>query len=185
MGASHAGKLLVATPAITDPNFHRTVVLLCTHDEDGAFGLVLNRPIEGAKVVDHVPQWSEHAAAPAVMFRGGPVEPSAGFALGLVDRLPEGVPWSPVLEGLALLNLNGTPEDLGGCLVECRLFAGYSGWSPGQLEGEIDGGGWFVVDAEPADPFAGDPAGLWRAVLARQTGETRLYSYFPLDPRVN
>ncbi|MFQ5380983.1 MAG: YqgE/AlgH family protein [Dehalococcoidia bacterium] len=181
----HGGKLLVATPAITDPNFSRTVLLLCTHNEEGAFGLVLNRPMTDLKVVDQLPIWSEQVAAPAVFFRGGPVEPAAGLALGRWETVPALPDWSPVLERVAMLNISESPEEVPGRLAECRIYAGYAGWGAGQLEGEIEGGGWFVVEADPGDIFASDPDGLWRAVLSRQTGEMRLYSYFPADPRAN
>ncbi len=185
MSEFHPGKLLVATPTITDPNFFRTVVLVCTHNEEGALGLVLNRPMTDLKVVDQLPIWSEQVAAPAVFFRGGPVEPAAGLALGRWETAPSLPDWSPVLDGVAMLNVVESPEDVPGRLAECRIYAGYAGWGAGQLEEEIKGGGWFVVAAEPDDVFVSDPDGLWRTVLSRQTGEMKLYSYFPTDPRVN
>jgi putative transcriptional regulator len=182
---SHAGKLLVASPAIMDPHFHRTVVLLCSHDDNGAFGLVLNRPIEDARLSDLLPRWSEHVASPPLLFRGGPVEAGAGFALGLArgELLEAG--WAPVIPHVGLLDLSGDPAEIAAELAGSRVFSGYSGWGAGQLEGEIKEGGWFVVEAAPADAFTSEPEQLWREVLRRQRGEMRLFAYFPSDPRAN
>ncbi len=180
----HTGKLLVATPAITDPNFFRTVVLVCGHDENGAFGLVLNRPVDDEKVVDHLLQWGEHSSTPAVLFHGGPVETSAAFALGKLEPRPGEEP-SVVFGTVALIDLRTLPEEMEVELREVRVFVGYSGWGAGQLETEVEEGGWFVVDPEPGDPFSANPDDLWKDVLSRQSGELRLYSFFPLDPTQN
>jgi putative transcriptional regulator len=182
---SFAGKLLIASPRLDDSNFHRTVVLLCMHDEAGAFGLVLNRPVADAEISSHLPQWCEHVPSPTVIFQGGPVEPAAALALGR-QRLgaAQGVP-KPVLDSIGLVDLGLPPEDLLPQIDLLRIFAGYAGWGAGQLEGELAEGSWFVVDPEPADVFSQDPPSLWRAVLRRQSGRLAMFAYFPADPSTN
>jgi len=175
------GRLLVATPILTDPNFDRTVVYLCFHTEHGAFGLVLNRPLEGVDVGDHLPAWTPHLSPPASLFVGGPVENTA--ALGLA-RGAAGEGWTEVGPRLGLVNLQHEPAGTSG-IEDLRVFLGYAGWSDGQLEGEIEEGAWLVVDALPGDLFSGDPGSLWRNVLKRQPGDTALLAYAPRDPRAN
>ena len=86
---------------------------------------------------------------------------------------------------VALIDLRTLPEEMEVELREVRVFVGYSGWGAGQLETEVEEGGWFVVDPEPGDPFSANPDDLWKDVLSRQSGELRLYSFFPLDPTQN
>lgn len=189
--ATLRGRLLVASPLLTDPNFDRTVVLLVEHGDEGALGLVLNRPSE-LPVAEVLPQWQERTAAPGAMFLGGPVQPSAVICLARSDGADRagdegdgGSPLAPTaVPGVALLDLDGDPRAVPAG-VELRCFAGYSGWSEGQLEDEIDEGAWFVVDPEPNDPFVRRPSRLWRDVLARQPGRLARYALYPTDPSVN
>lgn len=178
------GRLLVAVPGMYDPNFDRTVVLLLEHTEDGALGVVLNRPSETG-VEEALPGWEPVAATPPVVFVGGPVAPTGALALGTVTGEPtEG--WTPVLGSVGLLDLGQSPTSTAGTEVaQARLFAGHAGWTAGQLEGEIAGGGWFVVDAEPDDALASDPEQLWPSVLARQPGRLAWFANCPADPRSN
>lgn len=183
MSDLRAGRLLVATPLLDDPNFWRTVVLLCSHDEEGSFGLVLNRPLESA-VLDLVPNWRSFVATPQVMFAGGPVDRTQGFALGRSREPIEEDWWAPVGPGVGLLGFEGDPTTLG--IVEhVRVFAGYAGWGAGQLEDEVAEEAWFVVEALPDDAFSAAPERLWQDVLDRQRGELRLFAHFPDDPRWN
>ncbi|MFO7548998.1 MAG: YqgE/AlgH family protein [Acidimicrobiia bacterium] len=175
-GGSLAGSLLVASPLLLDPNFVRAVIYLLHHDDEGAVGVVLNRPSE-EPVTAHLPAWSGALVDPAVVFVGGPVEPAV--AIGLTAEPGSGEP-TPV-PGIALVDLSGSP----GLLDRVRVFSGYAGWGAGQLEGELEEGSWIVVDAEPADPFSTDPAGLWRWVLRRQGGRLALVSLMPPDPSMN
>lgn len=178
------GRLVVATPALEDPTFERAVVLVLDHDEDGALGVVLNRASE-LPLQEALDAWVGLAADPPVVFGGGPVEPTAVVALG---RCAAGVPadgWSPILERIRLVDLDADPFLAAADLEHVRVFAGYAGWAPGQLEHEIDVGAWFTVDAEPSDVFTGDPAGLWHQVLRRQPGELALFATFPADPTMN
>jgi putative transcriptional regulator len=183
MTESLAGKLLVATPDMDDPNFFRTVVFIVEHDDDeGALGLVLNRPSDAA-VSDHLPDWDEAAAPPPVVFVGGPVTPEV--AIGLVDR-PSYPPadWRAALHQIGLIDLATHPGDVGG-VARCRVFAGYAGWVVGQLDMEVALGSWFVVDALENDVFTSEPDDLWRSVLRRQDSRLSWFANYPLDPRLN
>lgn len=184
MDGWQTGRLLVATPALDDPNFARAVVLVLDHDEDGALGVVLNRASE-VTVEDTLPPWEHLVAYPAVLFGGGPVEPTAVVALGraVAGVAPDG--WTPIVDRIRLVDLDDDPVLAASDLERVRLFAGYAGWAPGQLEEEIAQGAWFAVDASPDDVFTDDPDGLWQAVLRRQEGELALLATFPPDPSMN
>lgn len=180
---SLAGKLLVASPKLVDPNFHRTVIYLCGHDENGAFGLVINRPLTDVEVGDHLPGWRPVVSEPKVVFAGGPVEPQVALGLARPREAPPPEHWTQLHHGLGLVNLGSSPDDAG--VAEIRVFVGYAGWSAGQLEGEIAEEAWFVIDSTPDDPFSSDPAGVWRTVLRRQKGKLAMFAYHPPDPTVN
>jgi len=185
-----AGRLLVATPLLADPNFRRAVVLIVEHEAvEGTLGIVLNRPttIGVGQVLE---QWTELATDPSVVFRGGPVAPNSALALALVPGKDEPVGWraldgAPSLARLGLLDLDAPPRLLAPAIQSLRVYAGYAGWSPGQLEAEIDEGAWYVVSAEPGDVFAGDPDRLWRDVLHRQEGDLAFLATYPDDPGLN
>ena len=179
------GKLLVASPALQDPNFARSVVYLCAHSSDGAFGLIVNRPIDDSPIGDHMPQWMEHVNRPAVFFRGGPVEPAAAFGLALSRGEPPPGGWLGVVEGVGLFDLALDSREVAGGLECLRLFSGYSGWAAGQLEAEVGQEAWFVVDSQPGDLFTLEPSNLWRDVLRRQPGKLAMFAFFPEDPSAN
>lgn len=177
-------RLLVATPLLGDPNFDRAVVLLLEHGDEGALGLILNRPSD-LLVADPLPAWSEHAGVIPVVFVGGPVSGTTVIALASIDgSLPAGS-WEPVLDSVGVLDLDVDPDLVGNRIDGIRCYAGYAGWGSGQLEDEITQGAWFVVDADPTDPFTDDPEGLWRTVLARQPGELARFALVPDDPSMN
>ena len=184
MSVPATGRLLVATPNLEEPNFRRTVILLCAHSDEGTFGLVLNRP-RPDRVVDHRPEWGDLASEPPVLFRGGPVEPGAVFAVATGDDLPIdrwGVRIGP---GLGLVDPAKGPAHFEGRLGRTRFFVGYAGWGSGQLGGELAAHGWFVVDREADDPFHERPDELWRDVLRRQGGELARYASHPDAPGLN
>ncbi|MEO6791122.1 MAG: YqgE/AlgH family protein [Ornithinibacter sp.] len=184
-GTHTTGRLLVATPQIEEGVFARAVVLVLHHDEDGAQGVVLNRPIE-ADVDDVLPGWEEHASTPAKVFQGGPVELDS--ALGLVavpGDSPEPTGVRRLFGSVALVDLDTPPMLVVPDLTGLRIFAGYAGWSPGQLEAEIRTGSWFVLETERGDVFTGEPDGLWREVLRRQQGPLRWVAWYPADPTLN
>jgi putative transcriptional regulator len=179
-----SGRLLIAEPMLDDPNFDRSVVLVIEHSAEGALGLVLNRPSEIA-VSDALPAWAELATEPAVLFVGGPVEERSGWCLARAHR-PDALDWFvPVVGDVGLVDLSEDPLGMRDELSHVRLYAGYSGWGAGQLDHELDLGGWFVVDADPDDPFQDEGAALWRRVLARQPGDLAALSLVPRDPSVN
>ena len=184
MDDSLTGRLLIASPTLLDPNFARTVVFMCAHGDEGAFGLVINRPLE-ADVLDHLPEWQRLASSPAVIFSGGPVEPDSAVALGCVRGETAAEGWSGVTDELGVFDLRAGPDLLGDSLERVRVFSGHAGWGAGQLEAEIEEEGWFVVDAEPGDPFSREPERLWREVLRRQPGRLAIFADFPVDPSVN
>jgi putative transcriptional regulator len=184
-GRRLVGRLLVATPSLRSPAFSRTVVLLLDHGDEGALGVVLNRPME-VEVAAVLPDWQPHVTEPGVLFQGGPV--ALDSALGLVsvpgDEVePPGV--RRISGSLGLVDLDATPEDVVRRLSGMRIFAGYAGWAAGQLEAEVGEGSWYVVDSEARDAFVDDPATLWRDVLRRQGGDLAYVASFPPDPSLN
>lgn len=182
---SLAGRLLVATPSLGDPNFDRTVVAVLEHSrDDGALGVVVNRP-SGTEVAEVLPAIGALVAEPSVVFVGGPVQPHAALCLGVPRPGAEPDGFAPLSTGLATVDLDRDPDVLSAGLQVLRVFAGYAGWGGGQLEAEIAQGAWFVVDALPGDVFADEPERLWRSVLRRQGGTLALVSTFPADPRLN
>lgn len=178
------GRLLVATPVLGDPNFDRTVVLVLAHGEEGAVGVVLNRP-STTEVAGPLPEWDAFAARPPVVFVGGPVAPGAVIGLARVRPDAGADGWAPLVGGVGTLDLSRELEDVAPAIEEVRLFAGYAGWGEGQLEAEIDAAAWWVVDAEPEDVLSPEPATLWARVLRRQGGRLAMYAAFPADPSVN
>jgi putative transcriptional regulator len=184
---SMRGRLLVASPDLGDPNFARTVVLVLEHNKEGALGLVLNRPTD-ATLSDPLPAWAELAAEPAVVFVGGPVQPEAAIGLGRrVEPHPAGDAegFASLFGDLGTVDLERPPADVSPSVDRVRVFAGYSGWGPGQLEGELAADGWFVVDAKQSDPWARNADELWRDVLRRQRGPLQVFAGFPDDPTQN
>jgi putative transcriptional regulator len=179
-----AGQLLVAAPRLRDPNFDRTVVLVLEHGDEGALGLVLNRPTD-TDLFAALPRWERLAAPPTVLFRGGPVAPSAAIALGEASGGGAVEGWHPLFGDLGSVDLEREPDELGVPVRQVRVFAGYSGWGPGQLEGEVEIGAWYVVDALPGDALSERPAELWAEVLRRQGGNLGLVANFPADPSLN
>ena len=177
------GRLLVAAPPLVDPNFDRTVVLMLEHGDDGGLGIVLNRRSETA-IDDVFPEWFELVSPPDVVFVGGPVSTDAVIALAR-RRHAELRGFVQILDDLGTVDLADDPLDVGASLASLRVFAGYAGWSPGQLEAELEEGAWFVVASEPGDPFVGAPELLWRDVLRRQRGRLALFSNYPEDASVN
>lgn len=187
--SSTARRLLVAAPTMLDPNFAHSVVFMVEHTPDGALGVVLNRVTD--QPLDEVfSRWATVAAPPAVVFEGGPVQwEGALVALGRVAT-PAAVEatdhWQPLLGPVGSVDLGVSPGDqLFGELVAVRVFTGYAGWAAGQLDGELEAGGWLVLDAEPDDLLTDAPDRLWRRVLRRQGGDLAMAANQPPDPTVN
>lgn len=173
------GRLLVAAPSLRDPNFVHSVVLLLDHGPEGALGVILNRPSD-VRVEAVLPDWAHHALAPEVVFVGGPVQTDA--LVGLARGVPGGTDATEIMPGIAPLDLSSDPAEQLAAVEAVRLFAGYAGWTAGQLESEIEAGGWFVLDGGAEDAFSTDPEHLWRTVLVRQGG---VFRTVPPDPSLN
>jgi putative transcriptional regulator len=176
------GQLLIAGATLPDPNFARTVVLICQHSEEGALGLILNR--RGELVIgDVAPELAELVGEDAVIDAGGPVQPDALLVLGEFEN--------PSFAGLAIVGSVGLVgdaseiADLVGVTRRTRAFAGYAGWGPGQLDAELERDDWFVAPAGIDDIFDPDADELWRRVLERKGGHFALVARMPIDPSVN
>lgn len=183
MPESLAGRLLVASPRLEDPNFVRTVVYMGMHDENGAFGLVLNRPLE-VDVSEHMSGWEHVVSAPARLFQGGPVDTTSvvGLARPLDGRMDG---WTEMAGGAGLIDLRLDASEASRGVADLRMFLGYSGWTAGQLEQEIKEEAWFVIDMHHDDLFTAEPERLWQRVLRRQRGKLAMFAYFPEDPTLN
>ena len=185
------GKLLVAAPLMHEQTFARTVISMLEHNDDGALGVVINRPGD-ASLIEVVPYLADLASHPAVLFAGGPVEPQAAIALGFVasdaailarNATQQG--WRPVAPPLVTVDLDVDPDMLATELRELRVFAGYAGWGAGQLENEIAQGAWYVVESLPLDVFDATPDQLWSTVLRRQPWPLSAVATCPVDPNMN
>jgi len=172
---SYRGHLLIAAPSLFD-YFRRTVVLVIEHTPEGAMGVVLNRPSE-TSVADAVPALADLADDDELVRVGGPVSPEAVVALGDFDDPEEA--GTAVVAGLGTVD----PEGPLGSLRRLRVYAGYAGWAPGQLDGEVEQGAWITQEATADDPFyEGD---IWSDTLRRKGGGYRLLATMPDDPSVN
>lgn len=195
-GRQCGGRLIVATPPLDDPNFDRSVVFVLEHDATGALGLVLNRATDESCPAE-IGSWAPWLAAPDVVFEGGPVERAAlvGVAMGAgpADHgwhdltHPGGGPWPGAASGTRLgsVDLTEEPGTVAARLSCARLFRGYSGWSAGQLDRELDEGSWMVFDATVDDVFTVAPDELWRRVVARQGGRIAWIAAAPDDLSTN
>ncbi|MDQ3586818.1 MAG: YqgE/AlgH family protein [Actinomycetota bacterium] len=175
VGKSHRGKLLIASPVLSD-FFERAVVLLLEHNhEEGAMGLVLNRSSD-TRVAEAVPTLSDLGEDGEVIRVGGPVGQNSVVALGEFDNLEESS--RPVIGDLGVLDPDRTES-----LRRLRVYAGHAGWAPGQLESELEQDAWVVAQSHPGDPFhEGD---LWADALARMGGKYALLATMPADPSLN
>ena len=177
------GTLLVALPSLSDPTFAGTVVFVLDHTDTGTLGVVLGRP-SAVEIRDVLPGWSDLAVEPGVFHVGGPCEPDTALCLATAAVPVEGL--RRVAGDVHLVDLDGDPAALAGRLSGLRVFAGYAGWSPGQLAAEIAEGAWACVPGRAEDVFS-DVSGprLWRSVLGRQTGRLAVLSTAPADPGAN
>lgn len=180
--ASLRGKLLIASPALLDPNFARTVLLIAEHTADGAMGLVLNRPSD-ASVEDSIDELEALVETGATVFTGGPVQEDAVMVLAEFDD--PSLAAAVVLADIGFLSAETDLDDLDGHVRRARVFAGHAGWGPGQLDDELAEGSWIVEAALEDEVFSEEPEELWSAVLARKGGGFALLARIPADPSVN
>lgn len=176
------GQLLVASPSLLDPNFQRTVVLIAEHGEEGAMGVVLNRPLD-APVGEAAPMLEELVEDDAPLYQGGPVQPGSVVILARFDD-PEQA-GARVFGDVGFVAADADFASLGPALLDARVFAGFAGWGEGQLESELEREDWIVEPALADDVFADDAEGLWSAVLERKGGQFALVARMPLDPSLN
>ncbi len=189
---STKGSLLIAVPLLEDHNFHRTVVYMLQHSSEGALGLIINRPTN-EDAISGLRPWMEELAEPRVVFEGGPVQANTLIAIGQVvrpadtevvadpagaDELASG--FALLDHGLGTIDLSQLPSEISG-LQNLRIFRGYSGWAPGQLDDEISEGSWLALACDATDLFTPNPQGLWRNVLRRSGGREALLADAPDD----
>jgi len=174
-------------PALTDPTFAGTVVYVLDHSDNGTLGVVLGRPSQ-VEIRDVLPGWCDLAVAPGVFHVGGPCEADTALCLAVSPGpvAEDDSPLRRVAGTVHLVDLDSDPADLQDEVSGLRVFAGYAGWSPGQLAGEVAEGAWACVPGRPDDVLsqASGPE-LWRAVMGRQTGRLAVLSTAPADPSVN
>ena len=176
------GRLLVATPLLTDPHFTRSVIYLLEHDGGGTVGVILNRPSH-TPVGQVLPSWQDAVSGPGVVFNGGPVQPDGALCLGQLQDEGPGV--RPVVDDVATVDLDGDVTVITGLTRRLRVFAGHSGWAPDQLDSEIAQGAWWVVPGSPKDLFSEEPRPMWQRVLRRQPPPLNLVSTYPEDVLLN
>jgi putative transcriptional regulator len=179
--SSLRGQLLIAGPSLVDPNFWRTVVLVGEHSDEGALGVVLNRPSE-TPVGEAVPELADLADQMGTVHVGGPVQSSAVVVLADFENPEEA--GSLVVDSIGFLSTEVDPESLGE-VRRARVYVGYAGWGPGQLDGELEEGSWIVEPALAEDVFTSDPDGLWSNVLRRKGGPFSVLASMPPDPSLN
>ncbi|HEV2755042.1 MAG TPA: YqgE/AlgH family protein [Actinomycetota bacterium] len=174
------GQLLIAGASIFGPVFRQTVVLVAEHDETSSLGFVLNRPsdlvaAEAAEELVGLP-----LADPRI-YLGGPVQPGA---VAIVGELDDDFGGNLIFDNVGMLGVGPNGIETEGAR-RAKVFSGYAGWGPGQLEGELDEGAWVIEDARPDDVFTADPGNLWRDVLRRKGGEFVMLSTMSPDPTAN
>jgi putative transcriptional regulator len=181
MAPSTKGRLLLAAPPLIDPHFDRTVIYVLEHHDDGAVGVVLNRPSDEA-LDEPLDRWIDLQSAPSSVFEGGPVEDNALIALAVMKQPDvDDESLTPIIGEIASADLTADPALVAAAVREVRVFRGYAGWGPGQLDGEINEGAWLVLDGQTADVFSNRPDELWRDVLRRQPGRLAWLANVPDD----
>lgn len=179
------GMMLAASTTVRDGVFDQTVAVILDADSNGALGVVLNRLSE-YELEAVLPGWSDVATFPAQLFDGGPVSQEGAICLATPAHPDEEPPgWRPLFDGVGLLHLDTPLEIVSGGYSDLRIFAGYAGWGPGQLERELAEGFWHVVPTRRADVFDPEPTSLWRRVLRRQGGELALLASWTPNPELN
>ena len=175
------GQLLISSGGLFDPNFRHTVVLVGEHNAEGALGVVLNRAL-GVTVSEAVPGLAALVQPDALLHHGGPVRPTSPVILAeLVDPADAGV---LVFGSIGFLT-GEVPEEMRERVLRARVYAGYAGWGPGQLEAEMEAGGWILDPARADDVFTDEPDLLWSRVLERKGEPYRRMAKVPFDPSMN
>ncbi|AWH01483.1 hypothetical protein D092_15345 [Rhodococcus ruber Chol-4] len=185
--AVRPGTLLVSATDLVEPTFRRTVVYIIEHGDVGSLGVVLNRTSDTA-VQAVLPQWTELSAAPKALYVGGPVRRDSALCLGTlrVGVSVDGVPGVRRIDGrVVMIDLDSDPAVIGPLVEGIRIFAGYAGWSAGQLDGELDNDDWMVISALPQDILGPPRVDLWARVLRRQPLPLALLATHPIEVERN
>jgi putative transcriptional regulator len=178
-----SGTLLIAEPFLGDPNFERSVILLCNHNDEGSFGFILNQI---SKInLQEIQEDELYVDMP--LYIGGPVEQNTLHFIHCIPEQIEGsipivsdLSWSGNFEQIkSLLNLGKINEQ------DIRFFAGYSGWSAGQLQDEYDENAWIVTEADADFVFKTPAKNFWREILKKMGGKHKAIAHYPTDPRLN
>lgn len=175
------GHLLISSGGLFDPNFRHTVVLIGEHNADGALGVVLNRPLS-VTVEEALPPLGDLVPPGEAVFQGGPVQPEGAV---LVAEMTDPELVDVLAFGSVGFLVGNVSADLNPSILKARVFAGYSGWGPGQLEGEMAEDTWIVDPARVEDVFTEEPELLWSRVLRRKGPEYHQMSRIPYDPSMN
>ncbi len=177
------GQLLVAGPTLLDPNFHRTVVLICEHTGEGAMGLVLNRP-SPIPAEQALPELLDAFGEDERLWMGGPVQTSSVVVLADFAGREEDA-GRLVTGEIGLVSPEADLDTLADAVHRARAFLGYAGWGAGQLDAELAGDDWITAPAAPEDLFTDAPDRLWSRVLTRKGGQFALLATMPPDPSLN
>jgi putative transcriptional regulator len=175
------GQLLISTGGLYDPNFRHTVVLIGEHNAEGALGVVLNRAL-GVTVEDAVPVLSGFVPHGTPLYQGGPVRPASPV---LLAEFANPAAADLLVFGAVGFLVGDVAPDIEREIVRARVYAGYAGWGPGQLEAEMAADSWILEPAREDDVFTDAPELLWSRVLARKGGKYRQLSKMPFDPSMN
>nr|WP_296776954.1 YqgE/AlgH family protein [Rhodococcus sp. (in: high G+C Gram-positive bacteria)] len=185
--AVRPGSLLVSSIELVEPTFRRTVVYMIEHNDSGSLGVVINRPSETA-VQNVLPQWSELAARPKALYVGGPVKRDSALCLATVRTGVDiaGIPGIRRVDGrVVMIDLDSDPADIAPLVDGVRIFAGYSGWTLGQLDGELGRDDWMVVSALASDVIGPPKIDLWASVLRRQPMPLAMLASHPIEVERN
>ncbi len=175
------GQLLISSGGLFDPNFRHTVVLIGEHNFEGTVGVVLNRALDYT-VEDTIPALREVVPPGATLFEGGPVQPQS--AVLLAEFTHPGMADLQVFGNVGFL-VGDVSDEVLPSIVRARVFVGHAGWSPGQLEAEMEEEAWILEPAREDDVFSDEPDLLWRRVLRRKGPQYELMSRMPFDPSMN
>lgn len=177
------GRLLIASPALAESPFRRAVILMIEHSEDGALGVILNRPTEDFAVEAVPGRLAEAVRMDDRVHEGGPVRPEAMIVLADFADVDQAA--AVAFDSVGIVNPDADEEGLEAEISAIRVFSGYAGWDAGQLERELDEDSWIDAETMPGDVFTADPDSLWSRVLERKGGRYRLVATMPADPSLN
>lgn len=177
---STRGSLLVAVPLMDEPTFRRTVIYMLQHDDDGALGLVINRPTDEHDLPGLDP-WMFELSQPQVVFEGGPVQSNTLIGVASVTAAAASEAFVQIHGDLGTVDLGQLPSEIAEGMQGLRLFRGYAGWGPEQLDAELEDGSWLVLPSTADDVFSAHPHGLWRNVLRRAGGRLAVLADAPED----